>query len=238
MEAQAALKQSEIIHQRLKARWKAKDQPTEPKAPPAPEPLPVQERPKPVKAPKDRPPPKPKGSNATKASKAPTVPKTKTAAGFIVGSDDETDASMAKPVSQARAKVPKGSASQPTGNGRASSSFSNTKSAPASLSLPPPPAPKVYQSAIKLISDAEREKIEKERLEKVAAKKRVKTEQARVARKKREDDKARERKKQQLTDEAKENGIELSEEMLEAQVKAYMEKREVRKPLRFPKGVD
>jgi hypothetical protein len=238
MEAQAALKQSEIIRQRLEARWKAKDQSTKPKAPAAPEPLPVQERPKPVKAPKERPPPKPKGSNAIKAPKAPTVLKTKTAMGFIVDSDDETDASTTKPVSQARAKVPKGSASQPTGNGSASPSFNNTKSASASLPLPPPPVPKVYQSAIKLISDIEREKIEKERLEKVAAKKRLKNEQARVARKKRDDGKARERKKQQLTDEAKENGIELSKEMLEAQVKAYMEKREVGKPLRFTKGVD
>jgi hypothetical protein len=161
------------------------------------------ESPKPSKAPKkDRPAPKSKARSV--------ISPPSSDAGSVAGS------SASQPI-------------QPLSNILSvKSSFSSTKSAPAEL---PPKRKQEFKSQVKLISQLEREKLEREqdakRTRDNALKKVARTEQQKAERKKRDDEKARVRRKQQLINEATKKGVEVSEEDLEAQVEAYMAKREV-----------
>jgi hypothetical protein len=108
------------------------------------------------------------------------------------------------------------------------SSFTSIQSVHAAL---PPKTPQQYKSAVKLISQLEREKLEREEYATRARgnnlKKAARTEQQKAVRRKKDAEKARLRKKQQLIEETNENGIDLSEESLAAQVEEYIIDREV-----------
>ncbi|KAE8447142.1 hypothetical protein EG329_011126 [Mollisiaceae sp. DMI_Dod_QoI] len=109
----------------------------------------------------------------------------------------------------------------------ANTSFSSTKSAPDPYSEA---ARNVFNQKVKFISNEKREQLEKETKEKQAKStvvaKRERSEQQKAKRKMYDDERARKRKRGQLLDEAKKNGIQLSEIALDTQVSAYMEKRE------------
>jgi hypothetical protein len=203
---EAELRRAKLAKEaRLNERWKRQEAAKAmQQAPPPSNPEPVKERPKPPKAPKkDRPAPK------FKARSVISPPSSDTGSG--------AGSSASQPI-------------QPSFNIiSANSSFSSTKSAPAALPLKPQ---QEFKSQVKLISQLEREKLEREQHAKTtrenALKKAARTEQQKAERKKKDDEKARVRRKQQLIDDANENGGEVSEETLEALVEAYMVKREVR----------
>jgi hypothetical protein len=115
-----------------------------------------------------------------------------------------------------------------TGTNSANSSFDSVASAPAKF--PPPPAPPVLNSRVVTISaQAEKLKFEREEREK-ERKRREKNEKSREQSRLKRTKEAREKKRQELVAEAEKNGIGLTEENLNAQVEAYMKKREVRNP--------
>jgi hypothetical protein len=202
---EAELRRAKLAKEsRLSERWKRQEavKAMQQAPPPQPRPEPVKERLKPSKAhKKECPPPKPK---ATSVISPPSSD-----AGSAVGSSISQRPPVCNIIS-------------------ANSSFGSTKSAPAAL---PPQPPQEYKSTVKLISQLEREKFEREQREKRARenalKKAARTEQQKAERKRKDDEKARVRKKQQLIDDANANGVELSEVDLEAKVEAYMVDREV-----------
>ena len=111
----------------------------------------------------------------------------------------------------------------PSFKGSANSSFGSNQSAPAAL------AP--LKPQVKLISQLELEKISREAHAKqakdIASQKAKRTEEQKVERRKKEVEKTRAKQRQRLIDEAKQKGWERSENEIEAQVDAHMNKLEV-----------
>jgi hypothetical protein len=113
-----------------------------------------------------------------------------------------------------------------TGINTPETSFDSVASAPAKF--PPPLAPPVLKSRVVTVSD-QIEKLRFEREKREKAKKRMeRNEKSRETARLKRTEQAREKKRQELLAKAEKNGIELTEENLNAQVEAYMEKREVR----------
>jgi hypothetical protein len=100
--------------------------------------------------------------------------------------------------------------------------------ASASAKFPPPLAPPVLKSRVVTVSDQiEKLRFEREKREK-AKKRSERNEKSRETARLKRTEQAREKKRLELLAQAEKNGIELTEENLNAQVEAYMEKREVR----------
>jgi hypothetical protein len=113
-----------------------------------------------------------------------------------------------------------------TGINTPETSFDSVASAPAKF--PPPLAPPVLKSRVVTVSDQiEKIRFEREKREK-AKKRNERNQKSRETARLKRTEQAREKKRQELLAEAEKNGVELTEENLNAQVEAYMEKREVR----------
>ncbi|EKD21198.1 hypothetical protein MBM_00311 [Drepanopeziza brunnea f. sp. 'multigermtubi' MB_m1] len=235
-DAKLAAERAKAAREKLDARWKAKTQASKPdpprpavtekpKPPPRPEPATEESRPPPppTKAPpapkKDRPPPKPKVKPEPK-------PTSRSRAEVNSNFDSESSSSSG-PGPTGRSLddfAPKPSLSGLPGSLKSSG---GSKTKPKS---PQGPKPKEYAHKVKLISELEREELEKAENEKRSLKrkttdKRNREHQQAEERRKR-DEKAREKKVQELTDTAEKNGAKLTEKELNKQVDKFMEKRE------------
>jgi hypothetical protein len=197
-----------------------------PEEPPLPRPESSRERPQPRSRldrvlKKGRAPPK--SSSKAKAVSAPTsengsepdVSLMGTISASLLGPQDSRARTQARNTSQAV-----------TGINTPETSFDSVASAPAKF--PPPLAPPVLKSRVVTVSDQiEKLRFEREKLEK-ARKRNERNEKSRETARLKRTEQAREKKRLELLAEAEKNGIELTEENLNAQVEAYMEKREVR----------
>ncbi|KAJ5054489.1 uncharacterized protein L3040_000763 [Drepanopeziza brunnea f. sp. 'multigermtubi'] len=235
-DAKLAAERAKAAREKLDARWKAKTQASKPdpprpavtekpKPPPRPEPATEESRPPPppTKAPpapkKDRPPPKPKVKPEPK-------PTSRSRAEVNSNFDSESSSSSG-PGPTGRSLddfAPKPSLSGLPGSLKSSG---GSKTKPKG---PQGPKPKEYAHKVKLISELEREELEKAENEKRSLKrkttdKRNREHQQAEERRKR-DEKAREKKVQELTDTAEKNGAKLTEKELNKQVDKFMEKRE------------
>jgi hypothetical protein len=197
-----------------------------PEEPPLPQPESSRERPRPrldriLK--KGRAPPK--SRSRAKVVSTPTsengseqdVSLMGTIAASLMGPQDSRARTQARNHSQAA-----------TGINTPETSFDSVASAPAKF--PPPLAPPVLKSRVVTVSDQiEKLRFERERREK-AKKRNERNEKSRETARLKRTEQAREKKRNELLAEAEKNGIELTEENLNAQVEAYVEKREVRIP--------
>ncbi|PVH81159.1 hypothetical protein DL98DRAFT_654096 [Cadophora sp. DSE1049] len=180
-----------------------------------PEPESVVEKPKPTKplpAKKDQPAPKPKAKSA---------PKSKTTREKIYESLQSRSSSSSAEVTPAPSYLDRLVATNIfKGMPKDFSSFGRTKSKPGG------PKVREYKHQARLISDLEREELEKNKKRKGA---RVRdsrlTEEQKQKEAAKRTEKARERKAQAIREGAEKNGTQISEEDLNAQVEAFIEKR-------------
>ncbi|KAL5322371.1 hypothetical protein ACEPPN_010344 [Leptodophora sp. 'Broadleaf-Isolate-01'] len=184
-------------------------------SPPRPEPVVAKPAPAPptAKAPpakKDRPVPKPKAKPASK----PKSTRDKIYESFRSQSSSSSGDVTPAPSYLERLAANKLFKGMPNGF----SSFGRTKDRPAG------PKPREYKHKVTLISDLEREELEKSQRRRARETRQKTEEQKQEARNKRTE-KAKEKKIEQIREEAEKNGTEISEEELNAQVEAFMEKR-------------
>ncbi|KAH7416804.1 hypothetical protein BKA64DRAFT_717667 [Cadophora sp. MPI-SDFR-AT-0126] len=184
-------------------------------SPPAPEPDPILEKPKPTEAPKakkDRPAPMPIAKPG---------PQPKTTQGRIHGRLQSRSSSSSAEVTPAPNYLDSLVATNLfKGTPKDFSSFGRTQSKPAG------PKCREYKHQPRLISDLEREELERsQKRKRVRLRDRRLTEEQKQKEAAKRTEKARERKVLAIREEAEKNGTQITEEGLNAQVEAFMEKR-------------